>query len=83
MAHDDDRYAAKRDRLARLLRLVAILQAHPDGIRTPDIAKRVGMSVRTAYRDLRAIEGELDIPSGPRTAAGASIRSVRSYRRSS
>ena len=62
MAHDDDRYAAKRDRLARLLRLVAILQAHPDGIRTPDIAKRVGMSVRTAYRDLRAIEGELDIP---------------------
>src|SRR6478609_4759221 len=62
MTHDDDRYAAKRDRLARLLRLVAILQAHPDGIRTPDIAKRVGMSVRTAYRDLRAIEGELDIP---------------------
>ena len=55
-------YAAKRDRLARLLRLVAILQAHPDGIRTPDIAKRVGMSVRTAYRDLRAIEGELDVP---------------------
>src|SRR6476661_6624401 len=62
MTHDDDRYAAKRDRLARLLRLVAILQAHPDGIRTPDIAKRVGMSVRTAYRGLRAIEGELDIP---------------------
>src|SRR6476469_11143868 len=62
MTHDDDRYAAKRDRLAGLLRLVAILQAHPDGIRTPDIAKRVGMSVRTAYRDLRAIEGELDIP---------------------
>ena len=57
-----DRYGAKRDRLARLTRLVAILQAHPDGIHTSEIAERVGMSVRTAYRDLRAIEGELGVP---------------------
>ena len=51
-----DRYATKRDRLARMTRLVSILQAHPDGIRTADIAERVGMSVRTVYRDLKAIE---------------------------
>lgn len=57
-----DRYGSKRDRLARLTRLVAMLQAHPDGIHTRDIAERVGMSVRTAYRDLRAIEGELGVP---------------------
>ncbi len=59
---EDDRYASKRDRTARLTRLVAILQAHPDGIRTADAAERVGMSVRTVYRDLVAIERELGVP---------------------
>lgn len=58
----DDRYAGKRDRTARLTRLVAILHAHPEGIRTADVADRVGMSVRTVYRDLKAIEGELGVP---------------------
>ena len=61
-AMDEDRGSAKRDRLARLTRLVALLKAHPDGMRPPDIANRVGMSVRTVYRDLRAIEGELGMP---------------------
>ena len=56
------RYAGKRDRLARLTRLVSILQAHPDGIRTGDIAARVGMSVRTVYRDLTALQEELRLP---------------------
>ena len=56
------RYASKRDRLARLTRLVAILQAHPEGIRTGDIATRVGMSVRTVYRDLTALQEELRLP---------------------
>ena len=44
MTIDDERgrYATKRDRLARLARLVAILQAHPEGMRTEDIATRVG-----------------------------------------
>jgi proteasome accessory factor B len=41
---------------------VAILQAHPEGMRTADIAERVDMSVRTVYRDLNAIEGELRLP---------------------
>jgi len=64
MTDDDDRgrYAAKRDRLARLTRLVSILQAHPEGIRTADIAGRVGMSVRTVYRDLTALQEELRLP---------------------
>jgi proteasome accessory factor B len=57
-----ERHAGKRDRLARLTRLVAILQAHPEGMRTADIAERVDMSVRTVYRDLNAIEGELHLP---------------------
>jgi proteasome accessory factor B len=64
MTVDDDRgpYAAKRDRLARMTRLVSILQAHPDGVRTADVAERVGMSVRTVYRDLRAIDEEIGVP---------------------
>jgi predicted DNA-binding transcriptional regulator YafY len=64
MTLDDERgrYAAKRDRLARMTRLVSILQAHPDGIRTADVAERVGMSVRTVYRDLRAIDEEIGVP---------------------
>ena len=64
MTIDDDRgrYATKRDRLARLTRLVSILQAHPEGMRTGDIATRVGMSVRTVYRDLTALQDELRLP---------------------
>jgi predicted DNA-binding transcriptional regulator YafY len=61
-ADERGRYATKRDRLARLARLVSLLQAHPDGMRTVDIAARVGMSVRTVYRDLIAIETELQVP---------------------
>ena len=56
------RYAAKRDRLARLARLVAILQAHPEGMRITEIADRVAMSVRTVYRDLKALDEELQMP---------------------
>lgn len=64
MTIDDERerYAAKRDRLARLTRLVSILQAHPEGIRTGEVAERVGMSVRTVYRDLKAIDEEIGVP---------------------
>jgi len=56
---DDDRRRTKRDRLARMTRLMGILQAHPDGMRTADLAERVGMSVRTVYRDLKAIDEEI------------------------
>src|SRR3954454_6416509 len=59
---DEDRGSAKRDRLARMTRILALLNAHPDGMRPQEIAHRVDSSVRTVYRDLRSIEGELGMP---------------------
>jgi predicted DNA-binding transcriptional regulator YafY len=61
-AMDEDRGSAKRDRLARMTRILALLNAHPDGMRPQEIAHRVDSSVRTVYRDLRSIEGELGMP---------------------
>src|SRR3954471_20679190 len=61
-AEDRERYSAKRDRLARLARVVSILEAHPEGIRPPDIAKRMAVAVRTVYRDLVALQEELRLP---------------------
>ena len=51
----------KRDRLARMLRVVTVLRGHPDGIRPPEIARRVGVATRTVYRDLRALEEEVGV----------------------
>lgn len=60
---DGERLEGKRDRLARLWRVVQVLQAHGEaGIRPAEIAKRTAMSVRSVYRDLRALEGEMGIP---------------------
>ncbi len=62
---DDDREergSAKRDRLARMTRIIALLSAHPDGMKPSEMAHRVDSSVRTVYRDLRSIEGELGMP---------------------
>jgi proteasome accessory factor B len=58
---DDEPRSGKRDRLARLTRVVALLKAHPAGMTTQEIARRIDVSVRTVYRDLNAIEGEIDI----------------------
>ncbi|MFL5751193.1 MAG: helix-turn-helix transcriptional regulator [Chloroflexota bacterium] len=58
----DEPRSGKRDRLARLTRVVSLLRAHPDGMTIPEIAGRIDVSVRTVYRDLTAIEGEIDIP---------------------
>jgi len=65
MAEYDDAggSSAKRDRGARLIRVATLLQAHPDGIRAEEIAERLGISRRTAYRDLVALEGELALPT--------------------
>jgi predicted DNA-binding transcriptional regulator YafY len=65
MAEFDDEggSSAKRDRGARLIRVTNVLKAHPDGIRAEDLAQRLGISRRTAYRDLRALEGELQLPT--------------------
>jgi predicted DNA-binding transcriptional regulator YafY len=58
---DDEPRSGKRDRLARLTRVVSLLKAHPDGMPIEDIARRINVSKRTVYRDLNAIEGEIDI----------------------
>ncbi|HLQ49472.1 MAG TPA: HTH domain-containing protein, partial [Candidatus Dormibacteraeota bacterium] len=58
---DDEPRSGKRDRLARITRVVSLLRAHPDGMPIRDIARRIDVSVRTVYRDLTAIEGEIGI----------------------
>ena len=61
MTFDDDRPFGKRDRLARMLRVVAVLRGHPEGIRPAEIARRTGVATRTVYRDLRALEEEVGV----------------------
>jgi predicted DNA-binding transcriptional regulator YafY len=63
MTFDDEPGASsvKRDRLARMLRVVAVLRAHPEGIRPAEIARRIDVSPRTVYRDLRAIDEEVGV----------------------
>lgn len=56
------RAEAKRDRLARFYRILRYLNAHPEGAAVDAVAGFVGMSRRTVYRDLRALEGEIGIP---------------------
>lgn len=57
-----DGVGRKRDRLARFYRVTTYLEAHPEGATPDQIAAFVGMSRRNAYRDLRALQDELDIP---------------------
>ena len=52
----------KRDRVARFYRVATYLATHPDGVTPDELARFLGMSRRTAYRDLRALEDELGIP---------------------
>ena len=58
---DEERVSSKRDRLARMTRLIALLNAHPDGMKPSEMAHRVDSSVRTVYRDLRALEEEVGV----------------------
>jgi proteasome accessory factor B len=62
-AEESARIEGKRDRLARLLSVLRVLQAHGDaGISPGEIARRTGMSKRSIYRDLRALETEMQVP---------------------
>ena len=56
------RAGAKRDRLARFYRVVRFLEGRPEGATPGEIAAFVGVSRRTAYRDLAALEEEIGIP---------------------
>jgi predicted DNA-binding transcriptional regulator YafY len=58
---DGERRSGKRDRVARMTRIMQVLRAHPNGISPKEIARRVDMSVRTVYRDLRAIDEEIGV----------------------
>lgn len=57
-----EREPGKRDRTARLMRVARLLAGNPEGMRPKDIAERLGMSVRNVYRDLRALESEVELP---------------------
>jgi len=58
---DVTRTFVKRDRAARLLAITNLLFQHPAGLTVAEIAERVGMHVRTIYRDLRAMQDELPV----------------------
>jgi predicted DNA-binding transcriptional regulator YafY len=57
-----DREGSKWDRAARFLRVAHVLHAHPDGITAAAIADQIGVSKRTVYRDLQAMELDADLP---------------------
>jgi proteasome accessory factor B len=59
---DRDRGGAKWDRAARYLKVAMILHAHPEGIGAQQIADQIGVSKRTAYRDLAALSLDADLP---------------------
>jgi proteasome accessory factor B len=58
----EDRAGTKWDRAARYLRIAMILHAHEDGISAAAIAGQVGVSKRTVYRDLAAMQRDADVP---------------------
>jgi predicted DNA-binding transcriptional regulator YafY len=61
----DDRIGRKRDRLARLLSVASILYSRGNddrGVPIAEIAQLTGMTKRTIYRDIRALEDELSMP---------------------
>ena len=55
-------YFRKRDRTARLLKIQMLLCQNPQGLGIKEIAERCFISNRTAYRDIRALEYEMNIP---------------------
>ncbi len=52
----------KNDRTARLLRIQHLLYQHPSGLTPKRIGELCGISTRTVYRDLRALEGDGGVP---------------------
>ena len=61
----DDRVGRKRDRLARLLSVASILYSRGSGetgVAVSEIAQLTGMTTRTVYRDINALDEELGVP---------------------
>src|SRR5687767_2581234 len=57
-----DRGSAKWDRAARYLKIAMILREHPDGIAAQALADLVGVSKRTVYRDIEAMDLDAGLP---------------------
>ena len=58
-----DRAGTKWDRAARYMKLATILHAHHQGgIRVEEIARQIGVSKRTVYRDLQAMDRDAGVP---------------------
>ncbi len=57
-----DRGGAKWDRAARYLRIAMILRDHPDGISAQALADHIGVSKRTIYRDVEAMDLDAGLP---------------------
>lgn len=51
----------KGDRGARILKIQTLLQGNPRGLTTGEIARRTGVTSRTTYRDIRALEA-MNVP---------------------
>ena len=61
----EDRWSRKRDRLARLLSVASILYTRgsgENGVAVTEIAELTGMTTRTVYRDIKALDEELGMP---------------------
>ncbi len=52
----------KHDRLIRLIRELALFQANPRGLTSAQIAERMEVTLRTAQRDITALESEMHVP---------------------
>ena len=58
----EDRAGLKWDRSARYLKIVQILHQHRDGLTATRLAELVGVSRRTIYRDLEAMDRDGGVP---------------------
>jgi predicted DNA-binding transcriptional regulator YafY len=63
MTSVSDRGGAKWDRAARYLKIATVLHAHGEaGIGAVELAKQIGVSKRTVYRDLEAMDLDAGLP---------------------
>jgi predicted DNA-binding transcriptional regulator YafY len=63
MSTPDDHGGSKWDRAARYLKIAQVLHAHGEaGISAIDLAKQIGVSKRTIYRDLAAMDLDGGLP---------------------
>jgi proteasome accessory factor B len=57
-----ERGGQKWDRAARYLKIAMILRDHPDGLSAQALADRIGVSKRTIYRDIDAMDADAGLP---------------------